>query len=100
LDPNSGPLAIMPTGPKDFDSYVLERMNEFGEHGGRSVCGRRMPIAVTPEETMTKELYTKNMKTLPVKYVGDDSRIFVYQSRLRMYVELLEFFALKSRNEL
>jgi hypothetical protein len=65
----------MPTGPKDFDSYVLERMNKFGEQGGRSVCGRRMPIAVTLEETMTKELYTKNMKTLPVKYVGDDSRI-------------------------
>jgi hypothetical protein len=90
----------MPPGPKDFDNYVLKRMNEFGGQGSRGVCGRWMPIAVTLEETMSKELYTKNMKTLPVKYVGDDSRILVYQSRLRMYVELLEFFALKSRNEL
>ena len=29
----------------------------------------------------------KGMRRLPVKYVGDDSRILVYQSRLRMYVE-------------
>ena len=29
----------------------------------------------------------KGMRGLPVKYVGDDSRILVYQSRLRMYVE-------------
>lgn len=88
---------IKGTGPKDFDSYVLEYMNATLEGNG-NVLVMWMPM-ILDTETMTKELYTKNMNTLPEKYTRDDSRISIYKSRLRMYAELLEFFALKSRNE-